>query len=163
MTSTQSDLEVLTWSDYGTASVELAQKVADDGYQPDLILGIARGGLFLAGSIGYSLAVKNLFVMNVEYYTGVDERLDVPVVLPPYLDLVDLGDSKMLVVDDVADTGNTLKLVDEFCKGNVGEVRTAVLYQKPKSVVQCDYIWKDTDQWIDFPWSTDASIIAGAS
>ncbi len=163
MTSIQSDLEVLTWSGYGDASVELAKQVADDGYKPDLILGIARGGLFLAGSLGYSLSVKNLFVMNVEYYTGVDERLEVPVVLPPYLDLVDLEGSKMLVVDDVADTGNTLKLVDEFSKGKVGEVRTAVLYQKPKSVVQCDYIWKNTDKWIDFPWSTDSSIIAGAS
>ena len=159
MSATPSDLEVLSWSDYGTASVELARQVAADGYRPDLILGIARGGLFLAGSLGYSLAVKNLFVMNVEYYTGIDERLDVPVVLPPYLDLVDLGDSKMLVVDDVADTGNTLKLVDEFCQGKVGEVRTAVLYQKPNSVVVGDYIWKRTDQWIDFPWSTDASII----
>ncbi len=159
MSATPSDLEVLSWSDYGTASVELARQVSADGYRPDLILGIARGGLFLAGSLGYSLAVKNLFVMNVEYYTGIDERLDVPVVLPPYLDLVDLGDSKMLVVDDVADTGNTLKLVDEFCQGKVGEVRTAVLYQKPNSVVVGDYIWKRTDQWIDFPWSTDASII----
>ena len=81
--------EDLSFAAYGTAVRELAQQVADDGYRPDMILAIARGGLFVAGSLGYALGVKNLYVMNVEYYTGVDERLDVPVMLPPYVDFVE--------------------------------------------------------------------------
>jgi hypoxanthine phosphoribosyltransferase len=67
-------------------------QVAGSGYEPDIILAIARGGLIPAGSLGYALSVKNTFTMNVEYYTGVNSRLDVPVILPPYLDLVDLDD-----------------------------------------------------------------------
>ena len=98
--------------------------------------------------------MKNLFVMNVEFYTGVDERLDLPVVLPPTLDRVDLTGANVLVADDVADTGKTLELVRDFCSGYVAEVRTAVIYEKPQSVVQCDYVWRRTDRWIDFPWST---------
>ena len=82
--------ENLTWENYGTAARDLAKIVANDNYQPDIILAIARGGLFVAGSLGYALSVKNLYVMNVEYYTGVEERLDVPVALPPYLDSIDL-------------------------------------------------------------------------
>ncbi|MCW2706079.1 MAG: Xanthine phosphoribosyltransferase [Blastococcus sp.] len=109
--------ETLTYELFGTASRELAQQVVDDGYEPDLILSIARGGLFLAGSLGYALDVKNLFVMNVEFYTGVDERLDLPVVLPPTLDRVDLTGARVLVADDVADTGKTLELVRDFCSG----------------------------------------------
>jgi hypoxanthine phosphoribosyltransferase len=151
--------EVLDWDRYGIAARQLAQQVADSGFSPDIVLAIARGGLFLAGSLGYALAVKNLFVMNVEYYTGVDERLDVPVMLPPYLDLVDLDDAKILIADDVADTGHTLAMVAEFCAGRVGEVRTAVLYQKPHSVVDCHYVWKHTDLWINFPWSTEAPVV----
>jgi uncharacterized protein len=151
--------EVLDWATYGTAARELALVVADDGYSPDIVLAIARGGLFLAGSLGYALAVKNLFVMNIEYYTGVDERLEVPVMLPPYLDLVDLDDARILIADDVADTGHTLELVRAFCADRVGEVRTAVLYQKPHSVVDCDYVWKHTAQWINFPWSTDPPVV----
>ena len=89
--------EVLDWENYGLASRALAGMVANDGYRPDIILAIARGGLFVAGSLGYALSVKNLYVMNVEYYTGVDERLDVPVVLPPYVDIVDLRDTKVPV------------------------------------------------------------------
>ena len=119
--------ETLTYELFGTASRELAQLVVDDGYEPDLILAIARGGLFLAGALGYALDVKNLFTMNIEFYTGIDERLDLPVVLPPTLDRVDLTGAKVLVADDVADTGKTLELVREFCAGDVAEVRTAVV------------------------------------
>ncbi len=151
--------EVLDWERYGLAVRELAHMVADDGYRPDIILAIARGGLFVAGSLGYALSVKNLYVMNVEYYTGVDERLDVPVMLPPYLEFVDLDDSTVLIADDVADTGHTLAMVREHCLGRVGEVRSAVLYQKPHSVVDCEYVWTRTSSWINFPWSTEPPVV----
>jgi hypothetical protein len=152
------DREILTYELFGTAARELAQHVADDGYEPDLILAIARGGLFLGGALGYALDVKNLFVMNVEFYTGVDERLELPVVLPPTLDVVDLTGANVLVADDVADTGKTLELVRDFCAGYVAEVRTAVVYEKPRSVVRPDYVWRRTDRWIDFPWSSQAPV-----
>jgi hypoxanthine phosphoribosyltransferase len=148
------DRETLSYEAFGTASRELAQQVADSSFEPDLILSIARGGLFLGGALGYALEVKNLFVMNVEFYTDVDERLDLPVVLPPTLDAVDLTGAHVLVADDVADTGKTLELVRDFCAGYVAEVRTAVIYEKPRSIVACDYVWQRTDRWIDFPWST---------
>ena len=89
------------------------------------------GGLLVGGALGYALDVKNVYTMNVEYYTGVDERLEVPRILPPAPDFVDLDDARILIADDVADTGNTLRSVQEFCAGKVGEVRIAVLYEKP--------------------------------
>ncbi len=61
--------------------------------------------------------------------------------------------ARILIADDVADTGHTLRSVQQFCEGKVAEVRTAVLYEKSHSVVQCDYVWKRTDLWINFPWS----------
>ena len=126
------ELERLSWEQFGVASRTLAQAVADDGFQPDLILSIARGGLLPAGALSYALNVKNLHVMNVEFYTGVDERLELPVVLPPVLDRVDLTD--------------------------VASVRTAVIYEKPRSLVRCDYVWRRTDRWIDFPWSAEPPV-----
>src|SRR3954451_19854708 len=123
-----SEREVMSWDDLGTGARELAQTVADDGWIPDMILGIARGGLLVAGALGYALGVKNTFTMNVEFYTGVDERLDVPMILPPIPDLVDFAETRVLIADDVADTGATLKTVHEFCSGKVAEVCTAVLY-----------------------------------
>lgn len=146
--------EVLTWELFGTASWELAETVAADSFQPDLILSIARGGLFAAGALGYALNVKNLHVMNVEFYTGVDERLELPVMLPPVPNVVDLTGAKVLVADDVADTGSTLKLVRDFCEDHVADVRCAVIYEKSHSMVKCEYVWRRTDRWINFPWST---------
>ncbi|WP_069167787.1 phosphoribosyltransferase [Nocardia altamirensis] len=153
------DREVLTWELFGSASRELATTIADDGFEPDLILSIARGGLFVAGALGYALDVKNLHVMNVEFYTGIDQRLDLPVMLPPVPQAVDLAGATVLVADDVADTGATLKLVRDFCEDHVAEVRCAVIYQKPRSEVDCEYVWKRTDRWINFPWSTEPPVV----
>ena len=152
--------ETLTWDRYGAAVRDLAQMVAEDGYRPDIILAIARGGLFVAGSLGYALSVKNLYVMNIEYYTGVGTRLDVPVKLPPYQDEMELDGARILIADDVADTGNTIRVVHDHCEGRVADVRTAVLYEKPHSLVRCEYVWTHTDKWINFPWSTAAPIVA---
>jgi hypothetical protein len=156
-----SDREVMTWDDLGTGSRDLAEAVAADGWIPDIVLGIARGGLLVAGGIGYALGVKNTFTMNVEFYTGVDERLDVPMILPPVPDLVDFAETKVLIADDVADTGATLQLVQEFCAGKVAEVRSAVLYEKSRSLVKCDYVWRRTDRWITFPWSAQDPVLQG--
>jgi uncharacterized protein len=152
--------EVMSWSDLGTGTRALAEQVAGDGYDPDMILSIARGGLLVGAGLGYALSVKNVYTMNVEYYTGVDERLEVPRILPPAPDFVDLHDARILIADDVADTGHTLGSVQEFCAGKVGETRIAVLYEKPQTVVSCDYVWRHTDRWIDFPWSAQAPVLS---
>jgi hypoxanthine phosphoribosyltransferase len=148
------DREVLSWERFGTATRELAASVVADGFAPDLILAIARGGLFIAGALGYTLDVKNVHLTNVEFYTGVDERLPMPVMLPPVPNTVDLSGARVLIADDVADTGETLRLVRDFCAEHVAEARCAVIYQKPQSTVDCEYVWRRTNRWIDFPWSS---------
>jgi uncharacterized protein len=153
--------EILTWEDFGVASRDLAQAVADSGYRPDVVVAVARGGLTVAGALAYALGVKNCGTMNVEFYTGVDERLDVPVVLPPTLDMVDVAGLRVLVADDVADTGHTLRLVREVLAQHVAEARTAVLYHKPRSVVRPDYTWRETERWIEFPWSSEPPVVGG--
>jgi uncharacterized protein len=155
--------EELSWELFGTASRDLAELVAADGYEPDIILSIARGGLFVAGALGYALDVKNLHVANVEFYTGVNERLPVPILLPPVPNVVDLSGANVLVADDVADTGATLKLVRDYCAGHVADVRCAVVYEKPQSTVSCEYVWRRTDRWINFPWSTQPPVVRRAA
>jgi len=150
------DREKLSWELFGTASRELAGCVVDDGFTPDLILAVARGGLFVAGALGYALGVKNVHLMNVEFYTGENRRLPMPVVLPPVPSTVDLSGARVLIADDVADTGETLRLVRDFCAEHVAEARCAVVYQKPESMIDCEYVWRRTDLWIDFPWSAPA-------
>jgi len=149
------DREELDYTGFGLATRDLCQQVVDSGYEPDWIVAIARGGLLIGGSVAYALSCKNIGVVNVEFYTDVEERLEVPVMLPPALNLADLADTKLLIVDDVADTGETLKLVVDTCTPVVAEIKSLVLYEKPRSIITADFVWRRTDKWINFPWSSE--------
>src|SRR5665213_791581 len=153
----------MSWDDLGSGSRALAERVHEDGYRPEMILAIARGGLLVAGALSYALGVKNTFTMNVEFYTGIDERLEMPMLLPPVPDLVDFSETRVLIADDVADTGATLALVKEFCEGKVAEARCAVLYEKPHTTINCEYVWHRTDRWITFPWSAEEPVTTAAA
>jgi hypoxanthine phosphoribosyltransferase len=98
-------------------------------------------------------------VMNVEFYDGIGSTLDMPVMLPPVPQAVDFSAKKVLIADDVADSGKTLELVYEFIKDQVDAVRSVVIYEKPRSVIKCDYVWRRTDQWINFPWSSEPPVV----
>lgn len=163
-TTEQPDRETLTWQGFGDASRELTRTIVESGWVPDLIIAIARGGLVPAGAISYAMGVKAIGTMNVEFYTGVGETLEEPVLLPPLMDVSAMDGKRVLVVDDVADSGKTLKMVMDLISehglsldgGEAVRVdaRCAVIYEKPRSIIHPDYVWRETDKWINFPWST---------
>ena len=150
--------EILTWEGFGVASRELAQTIADDGYEPEIIIAVARGGLVAAGALSYALGVKLSDAINVEFYTDVHTTLPDPILLEPMLDVASISGRKLLVVDDVAESGRTMKLVLEILREQGAEVRSAVLYEKSVSVVKPDYTWRHTDEWIVFPWSAEPPV-----
>lgn len=157
--------EILTWSRFGDATRELAQQVADSQWQADVVVAIARGGLIPAGAVAYALGVKAMAATNVEFYTGIGEVLTEPVFLPPLMDSSSLGGKRVLVVDDVADSGRTLqKVIESLSEGPAAaaSVRSAVLYHKPRSVIVPDYVWLSTDKWIMFPWSDQPPVTPSA-
>lgn len=156
------DREVLGWDEFGRASRELASAVLASGFAADIVVAIARGGLLLAGSISYALGTKNCGSINVEFYTGVDERLPEPVLLPPLLDAPALLGQNVLLVDDVSDSGRTLAMVVDLLQSHGAVVRTVTLYSKPRTVLEPDYLWRKTDKWITFPWSALPPVTADA-
>ena len=145
--------EILTWDEFGAACRDLAGSVWDSGFRPDIIVCVARGGLLPAGSIGYALDIKSLLVLNVEFYTGIGTTLLDHRLVDPVPDNNGMKWKRVLIVDEVADSGRTLKFVHEICEQYASEIRTAVLYEKPRTVLKCEYVWKRTDRWIAFPWS----------
>ncbi|MGO3147534.1 MAG: phosphoribosyltransferase [Leucobacter sp.] len=151
--------EVLTWDGFGDATRELSRQIVADAFAPEVVVAIARGGLLPGGAIAYGLGAKNCGALNVEFYTGIGTVLDAPEILPPNLDLSYLTGRRVLVVDDVADSGRTLKLAVELLEAEGAEVRSVTIYTKPTTVIQPDYAWKATDLWIDFPWSASGSVI----
>lgn len=153
--------EILTWEQVGDATDDLARQVADSGFDPKIIVAIARGGLIPAGALTYKLGVKLTDAINVEFYTDVEQTLPDPILLAPMMDSESIGGQRILIVDDVADSGRTLALVIKLLRGFGADVRSAVLYAKSASIVEPDFCWKHTDQWIVFPWSATPPIVGG--
>lgn len=156
---TTTESEVLTWAELGEVTDHLARQVADSGFRPDVVIAIARGGLVIAGSMTYALDVKLVDAINVEFYVDVNETRPDPILLAPMLDSASIAEQKILVVDDVADTGRTLALVLKLLRGFGADVRSAVLYHKPRSIMTPDFFWRHTDAWIDFPWSATPPVV----
>ena len=150
--------ERLTWDAFGEAARDLARSILADGFSPEVVVAIARGGLIPGGAVAYALGAKNCGALNVEFYTGIGTVLDDPELLPPHLDLEYLEGRRVLLVDDVADSGRTLKLAVELLRGRGADVRSVTIYTKPGSIEQPDYSWRETDLWIDFPWSAQGPV-----
>ena len=151
--------EHLSWDRFGDATRELARSILADGFLPEVVVAIARGGLLPAGAVAYGLGVKSCGALNVEFYTGIGTVLAAPTVLPPELDLEFLSDRRVLLVDDVADSGHTLALAVRLLEEQGADVRSATIYTKPGSIAMPDYSWRETSLWIDFPWSWKGSIV----
>ena len=155
---TTDDRERLTWDDFGTATRDISRAIVADGFIPEVVVAIARGGLLPGGAIAYGLGVKNCGALNVEFYTGVGTVLDAPEVLPPALDLSYLEGRRVLLVDDVADSGRTLDLAVKLLDRHGAEARSAVSYTKPTTVIGPGYPWQDTSRWDAFPRSHPGSV-----
>jgi hypoxanthine phosphoribosyltransferase len=151
--------EVLTWDGFGAATRAISRAIVADGFAPDVVVAIARGGLLPAGAIAYGLGAKNCGAINVEFYTGIGTVLDAPEVLPPELDMNYLDGRRVLLVDDVADSGRTLELAVRLLREKGADVRSVTIYTKPTTIIEPDYSFKSTDLWIDFPWSARGTVV----
>ncbi len=155
------DRQVLTWHEVDQATDEIARQVTGSGFAPAIIIAIARGGMVPAGVLAYKLGIKLADTINVEFYTDQERTRPDPVLLAPMLETEAISNHKILVVDDVADTGRTLALVMKLLRGFGADVRSAVVCTKPGTIVAPDFRWKTTDGWIVFPWSPNAPTTAG--
>jgi len=138
----------MSWYDVEKAVTALATTLERE-FVPDMIVGIARGGLIPAVRLSHLLGDKLLRMIHIKFYKGVNLRRERPELL------ADVGKlpKKVLLVDDVADTGETLEFVLKHVKEKgANEVRVATIAYKPKSRVKPDYYVFETDKWIVFPW-----------
>jgi hypoxanthine phosphoribosyltransferase len=145
------ELEILTYSDFGVGIRWLAEQLVARNWIPDAILGVVRGGLFVSAALAYALDIKDVRHVNVEFYTDAGETLPAPVLIGDQPHLADLGGKRVLVADDVADTGATLQFVRSMLPDDA-IVHVAVIYEKPHTTYNPDLAWRSTDKWIRFPW-----------
>lgn len=142
--------EYLHWSKVDEAIWTLTDYVRKD-FTVDMIVGIARGGLIPAVRMSHIMDDILMRVMDVKFYTDIKEHTEMPEITVPLKEPV--KGKNVLIVDDVADTGKTLKVVKEDIETKgAKEVRIAVIARKPQSIIEPDYYIFHTDKWIIFPW-----------
>jgi hypoxanthine phosphoribosyltransferase len=151
------EFEVPTWNQIYDMLLNMATKIRQDKFKPDIIIGVSRGGWPPARVLSDLLDNPNLASVTVEFYVGVAETKRKPTLTQPVS--AKIKDKKVLVVDEVTDTGKSLKLVKEYIiKQGVTQVKTATIYYKPWSIIKPDYCEKETSRWIVFPWETKETV-----
>jgi hypoxanthine phosphoribosyltransferase len=155
--SQEIEFEAPKWSQIYRMLLQIADKVRKDNFKPDVIVGVSRGGWPPARVLSDLLENPNLANVKAEFYIGVAETRDKPTLTQPVS--VKVSGKKVLVVDEVADTGKSLKLIKDHLKAEgASEVRIATIYLKPWSVVKPDYYAKETSRWIVFPWEIKETV-----
>jgi hypothetical protein len=151
------EFEVPTWNQIYSMLLDLAEKIRKNGFKPDIIVGVSRGGWPPARVLSDLLGNPNLANVRAEFYLGVAETKGEPTLTQPVS--MKIADKKVLVVDEVADTGKSLKLVKEhIIEKGATEVKIATVYFKPWSIVKPDYYEKETSKWIVFPWEIKETV-----
>jgi hypoxanthine phosphoribosyltransferase len=153
------DLEFLflSWDDVQLLSEKVSDKIRESGYVPDLMIAVSRGGFDPARIMSDQLDIRKLASLQIIYYKGLNDRMDEPEVLFPLN--AQIEGLKVLVVDDVSDSGNSLIVVRKYIE-NMGaaEVKLATLHHKPWSKFKPDYFAEVVDEWIIYPWEPRESV-----
>lgn len=145
----------ITWAEGITLSETLAKKIRESIYRPEVIIAISRGGLVPARIISDVLGVDDVISMGVKYWGLAQRRAERPLLYHSIEPGV-IRDRKVLIADEVADTGHTLMLAKSLLDLiGAAEVKTAVLHLKTTSRFTPDYYAEKVEEWvwISYPWS----------
>lgn len=162
------DKIVLSAQDLLEDSFRLGLEVLEDGFRPTMIIAIWRGGTPVGMAVqeifAYCGVDSDHIAIRTSSYHGVDQRGSVAVHGLNYIIKKIRHDDRVLIVDDVFDTGNTIvAVIDEIrrrARGNTPEdIRVAVPWFKParnETDRVPDYYLRETDEWLVFPHELDA-------
>jgi len=139
-------------------SYELGRKIKESGYNPDCLVGICRGGLPIVRTLSDLFGIENVYTIRIIYYKGIKTTKKKPKLIQD-VDRSFLENKRILVVDDVSDTGNSLILAANLMKKkHVKEFKIATLHYKPWSEYKPDYYIDETDKWIIYPWEVGETV-----
>ncbi len=147
---------LVSWKDIERWSKDIVKKVTESGYEPEIVIGLARGGLVPARLISDYLNIKDLYAVKTEHW-GVTATPDGKAKLAQGLQ-VDISGKRVLVVDDITDTGQSLKLaVEHIAVHKPKEIRSATLLHITHSKYVPHYyseeVPEDNWTWFIFPWN----------
>ncbi len=137
--------------------LNLAAAIRKDNFKPDVILGVSRGGWPPARVLSDLLENSELANVKTEFYIGVAKTKQKPMITQPVS--VSVRNRRVLVVDEIADTGKSLQLIEQHLKEHGAiEIKVATVYFKPWSTVIPDYYARKSNAWVVFPWERKETI-----
>ena len=142
-----------SWEELHEDIKEIVKKIKIDNYQPDIVIALSRGGFVPARVICDLMIIKDLVSVKVDHW-GITAAKDGKAHLR-YPISADLSGKKALIVDDITDTGESMKISKEFVKTlNPKEIRTVAIYHIKTSKFVPDYYSKQIDWiWVVWPWN----------
>ncbi len=143
------DLLRMSWDATIAHCEDLAAKIHD--FRPQMIIGLSRGGLVPARIMSDMLDVREVGVLGVTFYKAMGKPVDFPKITQELT--MDLAGKRVLIVDDVADTGRSLMVAKDYLqRKGAKEIKIATIHYKPNSVFKPDYFVATTTAWIVYPW-----------
>ncbi len=145
----------ISWDEAYRLARTLAHKIVESGFKPDIVIGIARGGLVPARMVCDFLLMDELASIRTEHW-GIASKHELARIKFSLPEEADISGKNVLVVDDVADTGDSFSVILDYLEQkNPMEIRTAVLHYKTCSTVVPDYWGKKLEEWnwIIYPWA----------
>ncbi|MGQ4832670.1 MAG: phosphoribosyltransferase [Candidatus Asgardarchaeia archaeon] len=148
----------VSWNDIESICFELAKRIEEDNYEADHIVVILRGGLVPASLLGDMLNIKSFYFIDIKFYEAISKTSSIPRIVKVDLD-ENIKGKKILLVDDVADTGKTLTVaLNMLIEYEPKEIRVLTLFKKSKTTVIPNYYYANIDKWIIFPWEIRETI-----
>ena len=145
------EFEIPTWKQIYQMLIDLSRNIQKASFEPDIIVGVSRGGWTPARILSDLLENPAIANIKAEFYVGVEKTKKEPKITQSVS--VDVESKRVLVVDDVSDTGRSLRVVREhLLERGVKELRIATLYYKPWSITLPDFYQETTKRWVIFPW-----------
>jgi len=146
------EFKFLDWQEIDSACLSLYSQMHVANYVPDAIIGLLRGGVVPARIMAdYFGIVLDFFALDVKLYTGVGIRNEEPVIRYDFKDS-DIKDKKILVIDDVWESGKTMNAVMNHFEGH--NITTATLYWKENAKEKPNYYAETANEniWLIYPW-----------
>ena len=148
--------KLVSWDEIVEWARDLSRKIKESNYKPDVVVAIARGGFVPARLVCDFLMIENLISIQSQHWTEAAKAEEKAVIKYPYK--LDLSNSKVLIVDDIVDTGDSVLLAKDFIRKNwnVSDVRVAVLqWISPVAKFKPDYYSVEVREWIwfQYPWT----------
>ena len=142
----------ISWND----AAEMCKKIVKymEDFKPDVLVGISRGGLVPVRILSDFLDNNQVAVIKIEFYKSINQTSGFPKIAQPLS--VDVKGKKVLIVDDVSDTGRSLAVAkDHVQKAGAEEIKVATLHYKPHSSFKPDYFVDETSAWVVYPWEVE--------